>query len=276
MISTLFSRHVHSPLWLPTTSLWWRDIIRFLRQRNRIISAFVTPLVFWILLGSGFSASFRSPSNDPAGIPESYLLYFFPGTIVLIMLFTAIFSTISIIEDRREGFLQGMLVSPAHPASIVLGKFLGGTTLAVLQGLLFCVFAPFAGLPLGWENILPLLLSFWICGFAMTGLGFLVAWPLDSTAGFHALMNIFLMPLWMISGALFPATPTSGWTWWVYLFNPVTYCVGAVRHAMQPNPFMDMPDVPSFWLSITVASLFSLLLFILGLWMVIRRKGPLV
>lgn len=260
-----------SPLWLPTASLWARDVIRFLRQRNRIISALATPLVFWILLGAGFTGSFQPVGTTE---PTSYLTYFFPGTIVLIMLFTAIFSTISLIEDRREGFLQGLLVSPAHPASIVLGKFLGGATLAVLQGLLFCLLAPLAGLPLGMANVIPILLSFWICALAMTGLGFLFAWPLDSTAGFHALMNIFLMPLWMMSGALFPSAPSSGWTWWVFVLNPVTYCVAAVRHALQPDPWGSMPGLPSFALSLIVSAGFLILLFVLSLWLVCKRKGP--
>jgi ABC-2 type transport system permease protein len=264
---------LRSPFWLPAASLWWRDIIRFLRQRNRIVSALATPLVFWILLGSGFSGSFHVPGS---GEPASYLTYFFPGTIVLIMLFTAIFSTISIIEDRREGFLQSVLVSPAHPASIVLGKFLGGATLAVLQGLLFCLVAPLAGLPLGFANVIPLLLSFWVCGLAMTGLGFLFAWPLDSTAGFHALMNIFLMPLWMMSGALFPATPGSGWTWWVFVLNPVTYCVAAVRHALQPDPWSELAGLPSFSVSLLLSSIFLLALFGLSLRQVLLRKGPLI
>jgi ABC-2 type transport system permease protein len=260
-------------LWLPTVSLWSRDMVRFLRQRNRIISAFATPLVFWVLLGAGFTGSFQ-----PGGSlePQSYLEYFFPGTIVLIMLFTAIFSTISIIEDRREGFLQGMLVSPAHPAAIVLGKFLGGASLAVLQGLVFCALAPLAGLPLGWVNVVPILVSFWLSGLAMTGLGFLFAWPLDSTAGFHALMNIFLMPLWMMSGALFPAVEGSGWTWWVQVLNPVSYAVGSVRHSLMPDPWGVLPGVPGLALAWSVSGAFVVVLLALGLWLVTYRKGPIV
>jgi len=262
-----------TPLWLPAASLWWRDVLRFLRQRNRVLSAFATPLIFWILLGAGFSESFRPEGSTE---PTSYFVYFFPGTIVLIMLFTAIFSTISIIEDRREGFLQGMLVSPTHPAAIVLGKYLGGTSLALIQGLLFTILAPFSGLPLGPANVLPILAAYFITGFAMTGLGFLFAWPLNSTQGFHALMNIFLMPLWMLSGAIFPLTSTSGWIWWVYLANPVTYCVGLVRHALAPDPFASMVGVPDFWICLLVSVGFSLAVFIISTFMVLRRKGPLV
>ncbi len=115
----------------PTVTLWQREIVRFYRQRNRIIGALLTPLVFWFLIGSGIGPSFRAGSS-PNGV--GYLEYFYPGTLILIMLFTAIFSTISIIEDRREGFLQSVLVAPISPGSIVCGKILGGTTLALMQG----------------------------------------------------------------------------------------------------------------------------------------------
>src|SRR5437660_5149068 len=125
-------------------SLCHRELVRFLRQPHRIIGALATPLVFWLLIGAGMNRSFQSDS--PAG--ENYLRYFFPGTILMILLFTAIFSTISVIEDRREGFLQGVLVAPVSRMSIVLGKILGGTLLAFGQGLIFLILAPLIGIRL--------------------------------------------------------------------------------------------------------------------------------
>src|SRR5437660_5365897 len=125
-------------------SLCHRELVRFLRQPHRIIGALATPLVFWLLIGAGMNRSFQSDS--PAG--ENYLHYFFPGTVLMILLFTAIFSTISVIEDRREGFLQGVLVAPVSRMSIVLGKLLGGTVLAFIQGLIFFALAPLVGLHL--------------------------------------------------------------------------------------------------------------------------------
>ncbi len=215
-------------LWRPALALWHRDVIRFLRQRNRIVSALVTPVVFWVLLGAGFTPSFRPPGAGDV----TYLAFFFPGTLVLIMLFTAIFSTISVIEDRREGFLQGVLVAPVCPGAIVLGKFLGGTTLATAQALLFCVLAPFAGLSFAHVHVPALIASFLLVGFSMTGLGFLVAWPMDSTQGFHAIMNIVLMPLWMVSGALFPLPTGNSVIGWIGALNPVTYGVAAIRQSL--------------------------------------------
>jgi ABC-2 type transport system permease protein len=252
----------------PAIAFWWRDVIRFLRQRNRIIGALATPLVFWLLVGSGFGPSFRNPSA--AADAGSYLAYFFPGTLVLIMLFTAIFSTISVIEDRREGFLQGALVAPLSPAAIPLGKFLGGTTLAVLQAGLFCVLAPLAGMPIGLHQVLLLLPALILVGLAMTGLGFLVAWPMDSTQGFHAIMNIFLMPLWMMSGALFPMPAGTGWLYWVGLLNPVSYCVTAIRAAFSAGSGTFIPA--GYLAGLGVTALFAALMFAISVRLVAQRS----
>src|ERR1043166_2613431 len=124
---------------LPALTLWQRELVRFFRQPNRVVGALATPIVFWLLLGLGLGHSFNSPTA-PAG--HGYLEFFYAGTMVMILLFTAIFSTISVIEDRREGFLQGVLVAPVGRFAIVLGKLLGGTSLALIQGLIFLVFAP--------------------------------------------------------------------------------------------------------------------------------------
>jgi ABC-2 type transport system permease protein len=258
-------------LWTPSVAFWWRDVIRFLRQRNRIIGALATPLVFWLLVGTGFGPSFRNPATvAAAGATGSYLAYFFPGILVLIMLFTAIFSTISVIEDRREGFLQGALVAPLSPAAIPLGKFLGGTTLAVLQALLFCLLAPLAGLPIGPHQIVLLLPALIVTGFAMTGLGFLVAWPMDSTQGFHAIMNIFLMPLWMMSGALFPMPAGTGWLHLVALLNPVSYGVEAIRSSFTPTISEALSS--GYVTGVCITALFAAVLFAVSVRLVAKRS----
>ena len=255
-------------LWLPALALWRREIVRFLRQKNRIIGALATPLVFWLLIGSGVGPGFRLP-----GLPEdmTYLAYFFPGTVVLILLFTAIFSTISVIEDRREGFLQGVLVAPVAPEAIVLGKFLGGMTLAAGQGLLFCLAAPLAGLPLDATVLAKLLPALLVVSFGLVGLGFLIAWPLDSTQGFHAIMNVFLMPLWLLSGALFPATADS-WMRFAVMLNPVAYGTAAVRRAFYGDEAA-LGMLPSYGTAMGVSLVFGILVFLLSVWLVRRRRG---
>ena len=183
---------------LASYTLWLREVVRFLRQPSRILGALGSPFLFWILIGSGIGRSFQSPGGGPPG----YLAYFYPGTLLLIIFFTAIFSTISVIEDRREGFLQSVLVAPVPRSSLVFGKILGGTTLAFIEAALFLCFAPMVGIHLSLSVLIKTSAVLLLNGFVMTGLGFLIAWQFDSNQGFHAVMNLFLMPLWILSGAL--------------------------------------------------------------------------
>lgn len=262
------TKSARTHLWLPACALWRREIVRFLRQKNRIVGALATPLVFWFLIGSGAGPAFRLP-----GLPAemTYLCYLFPGAVVLILLFTAIFSTISVIEDRREGFLQGVLVAPVAPEAIVLGKFLGGMTLAAGQALLVCLAAPLAGLPLDAVVLARLIPALLVVGFALVGLGFFVAWPLNSTQGFHAIINVFLMPLWMLSGALFPVT-ADGWIRHAAAVNPVTYGTAAVRRAFYGDS-VPLGMLPSYTEAMLVSACFAAAMFLLAVWMVRRRRS---
>jgi ABC-2 type transport system permease protein len=211
-------------LWLPALSLCRRELVRFLRQRHRIIGALATPIVFWLLIGGGMGHSFRG---------GNYLEFFFPGTVLMILLFTAIFSTISIIEDRREGFLQSVLVAPVSRMSIVLGKVLGGTVLAFGQATLFLLLVPLIGIRPTLVGLILALVMMLILGFALTALGFCIAWRMNSTQGFHAIMNLFLMPLWFLSGALFPPEGAMGGLKWVMRLNPLTYGLTGLRNSIH-------------------------------------------
>src|SRR3982074_262653 len=134
-----------SEILLQAATLWQREVVRFIRQPIRVMSAILTPLVFWLLLGAGLQASFR-PRGMPAG--SNYAQYFYPGVIVLMLVFTAIFATASTVDDRRQGFLQGVLVAPISRGTIVLGQALGGMTLSLMQGVIFLGLAPLAGIHL--------------------------------------------------------------------------------------------------------------------------------
>src|SRR3954463_1503040 len=160
-------------LWLPARSLWWREMVRFYRQRSRVVGVILSPLVFWLLLGGGFARSFRTGS---AGAEQNYLEYFFPGALVMIVLFTSIFTMMSVIEDRREGFLLSVMVAPIHRSAIVLGKVLGGTTLSAIQGLIFLALAPTIGIRFGFDQFGLIVLIVFLTAFALTALGFAVAW----------------------------------------------------------------------------------------------------
>ncbi len=254
---------------LATYALWRRDVIRFLRQRSRIVGALGTPLVFWVLLGSGLGSSFRVGST---GVPVGgYLEYFYPGTLALILLFTAIFSTISVIEDRHEGFLQGVMVAPAPRLAIVLGKILGGTTLALLQAMLFLLLAPLANTRIPLETLPLLALVLTMFAFALTGLGFVLAWMLDSTQGFHAVMNLLLFPMWLLSGAGFAPAGASEWRRYVMLVNPMTYGVSALRTILtSPDASVGLTAVGG---PLTFIAVFGLLMLALSSWTVHYRQA---
>jgi len=236
---------------LAAYSLWLREMKRFYRQPSRVVGAVASPLIFWVLIGAGLGESFSTGETG-----QGYLEYFFPGTLLLILLFTAIFSTISLIEDRREGFLQSVLVAPVPRAGIVFGKILGGTSLALCQGLLFLIAAPFMGVWLDVQGWLLVLLILLLNGFAMTGLGFYIAWKMNSVQGFHAVMNLLLMPLWILSGALYPADGAPAWLQWAIRLNPLGYGLSALRQALYANdPVSDY--LPSFGVSIFVITAFG-------------------
>jgi ABC-2 type transport system permease protein len=244
--------------WLAVLTLWWREINRFRRQRSRWMSALTQPLVFWLLLGGGLSASFRPP-----GVPDDtgYLAYFYPGVIVLVMLFTAIFATIAVVEDRREGFLQGVLVAPVSRASIVLGQALGSATLAWLQGVVFLILAPLAGISLGPTAVLGVVTVLACLAFGLTNLGLIIAWRMQSTQGFHAIMNLILMPIWLLSGAFFPVSGVPFWLEWLMRINPLTYGMAALRHGLYLGQAEAAGAIPPFLPSCMVLTGFGLATF---------------
>ena len=249
-------------IWLPVATLCWREIVRFVRQRSRLSGAFAQPLVFWLLIGGGLNASFRPP-----GVPEglTYVEYFYPGAIALVLLFTAIFSTIAVVEDRREGFLQGVLVAPIARVSIVLGQALGGTALALIQGVLFLFFAPVLDIPMSPVAILGGIGVMFLMAFALTNLGLTIAWRMDSTQGFHAIMNLILLPIWLLSGAFFPATGLSAWLQWVMYVNPLTYGMAALRHSLYLGHPAGAGEVAAFAPALAITAVFCTLTFLLAI-----------
>ena len=204
----------------------------------------------------------QSYRGSDASSDGSYLKYFYPGTVLMILLFTGIFSTISIIEDRREGFLQSVLVAPISPMAIVLGKVLGGTALAFGQGLIFLLLAPLVGFHFTPLSFVLALAVMFIIAFSLTALGFCIAWRMSSTQGFHAIMNLFLMPMWFLSGALFPASGAKGGLKWVIAANPLSYGLSALRQTMQWNVRVD--TVAGFAVSFVVCAGFALVMFLLA------------
>jgi ABC-2 type transport system permease protein len=249
---------------LPAFTLWWREIVRFYRQKARVVGVLASPLVFWVVIGSGFGTSFRSGGGEGQG---NYLDYFYPGALIMIVLFTSIFAMMSLIEDRKAGFLLSVMVAPVPRSAIVLGKVLGGTTLAAIQGMIFLVFAPFAGVHLNVPQILLVGLVVFLVSFALTALGFAIAWPMDSTQAFHGIINLFLIPLWLLSGSMFPLAKASGWIRALMYMNPLTYGVEALRTLLYPGTEATFPLASS----LATLLLFSLVMFGFAFFMANRR-----
>ena len=263
--------------WLAIYTLTRRELVRFFRQRTRVVGALGQPFLFWILFGAGLHGSFTAPEWAPEGM--SYQEYFFPGIAVLILMFSAIFSTISIIEDRREGFLQAVLVAPVSRLSLVIGKVLGGTLLALIQAIAFLVIgpalsliglAPEMSLHIGIVDGLLTLGFLALVGFALTGLGYMIAWPMDSTQGFHAIMSVFLLPMWLLSGSFFPG---SGWLTWVIRLNPLSFGVAGVRRLMYPDQIADSGALPSMTMCLVVTSVFCFVCVSIAVWLTSRRTS---
>ena len=270
------SESVRASLPLAVLSLGTRELIRFFRQPTRVVGAIGQPLIFWILFGTGLRASFQAPEWAPTGM--SYQEFFLPGIAVLIVLFTAIFSTISVIEDRREGFLQSVLVAPVPRLAIVLGKLTGGVVLSVVQAGVFLTLGPlliWLGLAPPMELALTPGVVLASMGFlvllslALTALGYCIAWPMESTQGFHAIMSIFLMPMWLLSGAFFP--PGDDWLGWVIRLNPLTYGVAGLRRSLYPTGTFGS-GLPAMEICLVVSFAFVVVTLAVAVWMTRQRR----
>lgn len=211
-------------------ALWRREVLVFLRDRARVAGALAQPALFWVLFGFGFSGVVAVPGS------EGYLAYLLPGIVALTLLFTAIYATISVVEDRQSGVLQAALVAPQPRLAIVLGVLLGGVTLAVGQAVLVGAFAPLVGLRPGAGGALVALAASGTLALSLTALGFGMAWRLKTTRAFHAVMNVVLIPIWLLSGAFFPEAGAPGWLQAVMRMNPATYGVAWLRYGLHGLP----------------------------------------
>jgi len=236
---------------LSAATLWQRELVRFWRVKSRVLGVVASPLVFWLIIGYG--------SSD--------LARFYSGSLVLTVMFSAIFSTITIIEDRREGFLLSMMVSPAPRTALVLGKILGSATLAWIQGVIFLCFAPLAGVNISLVELIPVIVAIFLISFTLTGMGFVIAWRMESTAGFHAIMNLLLVPMWMVSGSLFPMATAHGLIRAIMWVNPLTYSIALMNHTLRlPNA------APGASLSLIVTVVFGLALLLISGWMAAQKS----
>lgn len=206
--------------------LWRRDLMRFWRQPSRLVGALGQPIIFWGVIGSGMAHSFVLQGTD-----VGYLEYFYPGVVMMVALFASIFASVSVIEDRHQGFLQAVLVGPGSRAALVLGKCMGSANVALVQigaFLLLCTLAGFSPHTIHWPLLVATLL---LASTALCALGFAVAWFLDNVQAYHAIQMTLLVPLWVVSGAMFPPGGQGEGFAWAMRLNPIAYAVTAARHA---------------------------------------------
>lgn len=246
-------------------SLWHREVLRFLKDRARVMSSIGQPVIFWMLFAGALSQSSFRPGA------QSYGEYFWVGGLAMTLLFTAIFSTVTVIEDRREGFLQGVLVAPVPRGAIALGKILGGATLAMIHGLLFFLLLPVAGVEITVPSFVATVGVMLVLAVALTGMGYTLAWLMDSSAGYHGVMMVFFMPMLLLSGAFFPVADAHPILGIVMTVNPLTYGLGALRYALYGIGADVTKDLPPASVCVVVTVLFAVVTFTLGTFVTLRR-----
>jgi len=266
---------------VPTPSRWrldlatirvlaGRDLVRFFRQRSRVVGALLQPVVFWFVLGSGFAGSFRAQGAGDL----RYAQFFFPGVVTMVLLFSTIFATISVIEDRREGFLQCVLAGPGSRLAVVVGKSLGSTLIALIQAALFMLLAPLAKIDLAAVNWPLLAAVMLLSAMALTGVGFAMAWWINSSTGYHAVMSVVLIPAWVLSGAMFPISSAGTLVSALMRVNPMRFAVEGVRRALFGGSALPALGVPAGSAARELAALAIFAAVALGIsaWRVQRRE----
>jgi ABC-2 type transport system permease protein len=208
--------------------VWRRELIRFRRDRLRAVTALIQPLLFLLVLGTGLSSLARG--SMPANVDFKTFIY--PGVLAMSVMFTAIFSAASIVWDREFGFLREMLVAPVSRASIVIGKCLGGATIATFQGIVMLALAGLAGVPYDPVLFLILVGELLLLSFTLTAFGVMMAARIKQFQAFMALTQMLVMPLFFLSGALYPLRGLPGWLSVLTRVDPLTYVVGPMRHAV--------------------------------------------
>jgi ABC-2 type transport system permease protein len=204
--------------------VWRRDLIRFVNDRIRMFAALAQPLLFLFVLGSGLQQLSRASTH---GVNLKTFLY--PGILAVSVMFTAMFSAASIVWDREFGFLREMMVAPVRRSSIVIGKCLGGATVACTQGVVMIVLAPLVHVPLSPVLILGILGIQLVLAFAITAFGTMIAVRIKQMQSFFGVMQLIVMPLFFISGALFPVNGLPRWLEILNRLDPLTYAVDPLR-----------------------------------------------
>ena len=223
-----------TPLPLATRIIFRREVIRFFRQPSRVVAAMGTTALLWLLLGSGFAESLQPEIAGNRTI--SFGAWLLPGMMTLVAVFSAIFSSLSTIEDRQTGWLQAVLVSPVSRLAITLGRSAGGGTVAFVQSAILLAAIPLLSISVSFGGVFLTLLVLAMTSVAMAALGLAFAWRCETASAFHSVMNLVFMPLWLLSGSVFPISGASTWLEVVAWCNPLTWCTTALRTSLTGDP----------------------------------------
>ncbi len=216
--------------------IWLRDFKKFWRERSRLLGGIARPILWLLIMGSSLRSVVSNQSLTGAnGLPVDYTVYIFPGVVALTLIFASMQSATSIIWDREFGFLKEVLAAPVSRLSIILGKILGGATQAMLQGAITLLFAPLIGLWLSPSQIIVLLVMMFFVAFALTSLGVVIASRMESFEGFGTISNFVIMPMYFLSGAIYPTANAPAWMKPLIIVNPLSYGVDALRHITIGN-----------------------------------------
>jgi ABC-2 type transport system permease protein len=209
-------------------TVWYRDVLRFFTDRMRIVASLGQPLLFLFVFGSGMASAMRGLGGGEI----DYQTFMFPGILGMSVLFTAVFSAVSVVWDREFGFLKEVLVAPVSRTAVALGKMAGGSTVAMFQGTILLVLAPLIGIRLSFLQIIQLMGLMLLLASVMTSFGILFAARQRTMEGFQMVMNFLLMPMLFLSGAFFPLTDVPRWLEILAKVDPVTYGVDPIRQIM--------------------------------------------
>ena len=212
--------------------IWYRDILRYWRDRWRLVASLAQPLLFLVVFGSGLSSSLGGASAFGGKGGLSYIQFMYPGIIGMAILFTAIFGAMSIVWDREFGFLKEVLVAPIDRSAVAIGKALGGTTQAMIQGLILLVLAPFVGVKLSVATVLAMIPLAAVLAFGLSAFGVALASTMKSLQGFQVVMNFLMMPMFFLSGALFPLNNLPGWMTVLTRLDPASYGIDPLRRVV--------------------------------------------
>lgn len=242
-------------------AIWLREMKQFFRERIRIVGLLGQPLLYLFIVGHGISAGLRFAAAPPG---VSYIQFMYPGIIGMSVLFTAFFSAMSVIWDREFGFLKEVLVAPVPRWAVALGKIFGGSTVAMVQGSILLLLAPFISVRLDVATVLQLLFVMLVIAFGITSLGLVIAARMESMQSFGVIMNFMVMPLYFLSGAIFPLTSAPAWLMALSRADPLTYGVDALRHILyRGTPVIELTQF-SLGLDVAVATGFGLVLMVAG------------